>query len=1305
MANLKRFRELVTAYRKPYTQMELAEAIKLPANELSHRLGGTGRQALTQENVLNIVVTLAEWQTLNWEQAEELLRLMDYPLGTFQWKTRLQEHLSPPNPTLSPTHRGTPSTIALDAPAEGSHRFPSRPRLFQARDLPKGYVPRPEAFDKIKRLLLNRESQRTTAITTALRGAGGFGKTTLASALCHDPDIQAAFPDGILWVDLGEQPPRTLDLLNRLLASLEKSHTDAVLLQEAQERWQAALQDRVCLLVIDDVWQPEILLPLLKGGPQCVQLITTRNDLLLPKDAARVLVDAMYPREAVSLLCQDLPEEISQAIYQPKLEALVTRLGCWPLLLTLANGMLVDRVVEYHLSIAEALTTIAEAYQTCGVTAFRLDNVEERQRTVEACLKVSMQHLETFIHAHYHATERYQELAMFPEDTDIPLMTLQLYWKGSAELEPWETTDLCTRLRRLSLLLDCDLRKGTIRLHDVFRSYLIQRVRPQLPTLHIHLLDAYQQAYGLTRWADLPQSEEYLWHNLIFHLCQAGRLEALQATLTDPGYLANKMRFVSISALEADLLLASTVPPTEAGEQASSFFKMLHRGVGHISHLLRQVQTEAEVGGLLLSHLDWGPTFATQQISLEHGLPRPFLTAWHPLPGRLSSALFLTLHGHTDSVWGCAVSPDGRWIVSSSWDKTLKIWDTFTGMQRKVLKGHTDSVSGCAVSPDGRWIVSSSFDHTLKVWDATTGTERKVLKGHTDSVSGCAVSPDGRWIVSSSFDHTLKVWDVATGAQLLTLSGHTEKVISCAVSPDGRFIVSSSLDCTLKVWDATNGTERLTLTGHTNTVIGCAVSPDGSFIVSASDDDTLKLWDATTGAERLTLKGHIDMVIGCAVSPDGRWIVSSSWDKTLKIWDATTGAELLTLSGHTSHVSGCAVSPDGHFIVSSSWDKTLKIWDATNEVEHLILTSCAADLDARTLISSQDRDALKIGQSRVSASSNYWTTWKKLRRNNPGVGGSTIEEDTERVIRCAVSPDGSFIVSASSNRMLKIWDASTGAERLILSGHKGMVLGCVVSPDSCFVVSSSTDNTLKVWDVATGVECFTLSGHTGWVYDCAVSPNGQWIVSASEDCTLIVWSAVSRAKRLFLPGHTNKVFSCVVSPDSRFIVSSSADNTLKVWDVATGAQLLTLSGHVDIVNGCVVSLDGSFIVSASQDKTLKIWDATTGIERITFSGHTGEVSGCAVSSNGRTIISASNDCTLKVWNAETGQCILTFPTNGPLFGCLFHPDEEHLVVWGQEGVYFLRLVCQKETKPLLYNGITPKIGVEWLKQLLLPGFE
>jgi WD40 repeat protein len=80
-----------------------------------------------------------------------------------------------------------------------------------------------------------------------------------------------------------------------------------------------------------------------------------------------------------------------------------------------------------------------------------------------------------------------------------------------------------------------------------------------------------------------------------------------------------------------------------------------------------------------------------------------------------------------------------------------------------TLKGHTISVHSVAFSPDGKQIVSGSFDKTIKLWDAVTGKEILTFKGHTDPVFSVAFSPDGKRIVSGSHDGTVKVWEMPTG--------------------------------------------------------------------------------------------------------------------------------------------------------------------------------------------------------------------------------------------------------------------------------------------------------------------------------------------------------------------------------------------------------------------------------------------------------------------------------------------------------------------------------------------------------------
>ncbi len=83
-------------------------------------------------------------------------------------------------------------------------------------------------------------------------------------------------------------------------------------------------------------------------------------------------------------------------------------------------------------------------------------------------------------------------------------------------------------------------------------------------------------------------------------------------------------------------------------------------------------------------------------------------------------------------------------------DKTLKVWDLNAGRVLVTLLGHASWVTACAVSPDGRRVVSASYDQTLKVWDLESGCELSTLRGHADRVTACAVMPDGRRVVSAS---------------------------------------------------------------------------------------------------------------------------------------------------------------------------------------------------------------------------------------------------------------------------------------------------------------------------------------------------------------------------------------------------------------------------------------------------------------------------------------------------------------------------------------------------------------------------
>ena len=224
---------------------------------------------------------------------------------------------------------------------------------FMLQDVPD-FVPRPQEYEKLRGLLLDGNDGGPVAITAALRGAGGFGKTTLARKLCHDEAVQEAFDDGILWVTLGENPGDLAGRVSDLIETLSGQRPNFSDVNAAAARLRELLSDRDVLLVVDDLWNPAHLTPFLPPDGEGTCLITTRIVDTLPPGTNRVDVDAMRSDEAVGMLRAGGLDGITR----DKLQDLAARLGEWPLLLKIVNGVLRHRVNVLGQQSAAALKAV-----------------------------------------------------------------------------------------------------------------------------------------------------------------------------------------------------------------------------------------------------------------------------------------------------------------------------------------------------------------------------------------------------------------------------------------------------------------------------------------------------------------------------------------------------------------------------------------------------------------------------------------------------------------------------------------------------------------------------------------------------------------------------------------------------------------------------------------------------------------------------------------------------------------------------------------------------------------------------------
>ena len=976
---------------------------------------------------------------------------------------------------------------------------------------PGPIVRRPELVQALRDALLSG-GDGPVALTTALQGAGGFGKTTLATDLClTDQRVRLRFAGGLIWVTLGQRVAgvELAAKVNGLCELLTGQACTAADPEQAGFRLGALLSQRAdMLMVIDDVWTSAQLAPFLLGAPRCRRLVTTRDATVLPRGTSSILVDAMNSDEAMRTLTQGLPD-----LPQPTIDRLVRLTGRWPVLMSLVNAAMAE-YTQRGAGVAEAGDWVIERLVAGGPTALDIDDASSREHAVEATVAASLDLISP------QARERYLDLAIFPEDVAVPGSVLAALWSATGGLTRAEADRLAARLTSLRLVTGTWRAGPAVTLHDVLRGYLRHRQgTARLAELNRALVEVARSSAPGAWWL-LPEDADYLWRHLTYHLAEAGADAELTELVCDVRWLLARIDRHGPVAAGGDLALSNAPTAVE-----------LRRVIGQQAHLLGRLQPS--LADTLLSRIP--VTDGPQRL----GGPR-LLPHW-PLPDLPDPDLDRTLEGHTGAVRACAAAPDGRRLASAGFDHAIRIWDIATGSTRGVLTGHTGWIWQCAWTPDGMSLVSASDDGTVRRWDVSSGDCRLVLSGHENAVTGCAVSPDGTWLASTGVDGTVRIWDTHSGDQRTILTGHEGAATSCATAPDGTWLASTGIDGTVRVWDARSRVQRALLTGHVGWVNACAVSPDGTLLVTSGADHTVRVWDPATGQPGGTLFGDTGAVNACTVGGDTNWIAAGGADTMVRVWRPRPGQP----AGRrvpVEPVRECAAFPDGGRITSVSTDGTVRLWEVATATESMVepahtgvASCCAVAPDGSWFVSGGYDGLLHV-----------WDAASHALR-------VTLTGHTGWVTRCAVAPDGTLLASVSDDGTLRLWDPVAGTSIATLGEDLGQMFGCAFSPDGATLASTGSDRLVRLWDVASRTLRATLAGHTNRVNDCRFSADGTWLASAGFDGTIRTWdTATGAALRTMSTEDGGAQWGCAISPDDAWIAGASTDRTIRIWDARTG---------------------------------------------------------------------------------------------------------------------------------------------------------
>ncbi|CRK56761.1 High-affnity carbon uptake protein Hat/HatR [Alloactinosynnema sp. L-07] len=633
----------------------------------------------------------------------------------------------------------------------------------------------------------------------------------------------------------------------------------------------------------------------------------------------------------------------------------------------------------------------------------------------------------------------------------------------------------------------------------------------------------------------------------------------------------------------------------------------------------------------------------------------------HPDPDTLGALLSTSAAAHRRidlnadgrSVYGAALSPDGRTVASADVDGAIRLWD----IAGRELAGELVDLRTAMPDASAREVI---FDRTggllagltraqtvgpsegmMVVWDLVT--REAVFQQRFESVgTTMAFSRDGTTLAVGTGAGVVEVWDVRTRSKR-ELAGDGEPIRGVAISPTGAYLVSSDGKTPPVLWDLPGGRRLATVEDPDATTVAFDSVTD-TFITSAQLRG-VRAWRVTGG--------HVEPLSRLPAQPSMAWDVSE---------------------------------PVGDRIAVVDENGKVAVWDLVRG-QVLAAHDDRGRVEARSVVLGQD------GSTLVSAG--LGQTIVVRRGAVPGFGGHG-----EAVSSLAISPDGETIASGGYDRVVRLWNRDGDLVRLLVPEGGDRIEGVAFSPDGAHVIAVGRDHTITKWVTATGkVERSRLYSGLGATTDLAIAPDGRTLVTTSGIRFRFNLTDLSDAP---LPGPPWIAAAAAFAP-SGDLVSTDPSGSLMVWNGRTDTQRHRVKTGQGSVHDVAVSSDGASVATAGADRTVRVWDSATGAQRAEFACAVAAAETVAFSLAGDRVAAACADRTITVWDLATGTRITTLTGHSArIRALLFLPggdllsaaDDTRIIRWPLSPDTARARICDEVARDLTEAEWHASIGTE-----------
>ncbi len=565
-------------------------------------------------------------------------------------------------------------------------------------------------------------------------------------------------------------------------------------------------------------------------------------------------------------------------------------------------------------------------------------------------------------------------------------------------------------------------------------------------------------------------------------------------------------------------------------------------------------------------------------------------------------------------------------------------------------------------SPDGKYYVSVSGQ--IATIHDSNGNATQSLDKHTEKINCATFSNDGKFVVTASDDGTAKIWDIE-GNLIREFLKHKEEVNRAYFSLDGKKLITSGNDNIAIIWNLADN-QAIELELHTNDVVDAVFSSSGKYIATAGADQKVVIWNSF--GEELHSSDLDSKINAIRFTPDEKYVAGAMSDSCVHILDFVNNKTKQIIRGHNGIVNSLEFYSNDidTLLVTGAYDNTARLW-SMNGINIQTFTGHAGQVTQATISPN--------GKFILTASSDKTVRiWKKSI-------AAPLLRFAQRINNACYSQDKRIILSTQGS-IAQLW-TTQGKEIRTLKGHSNTIMCADFSSDGNYIATGSEDGTIILWTLE-GQKKQILHGHSEIILSVRFSPDNKKIISCGRDNSAIIWDTEGNILHR-LKGHENWVNSAEFSQDGTKIITTSDDYNAMVWSV-DGKHLITLFGHSAMVITGTFSKDGKYIATGSYDETIKLWDVKTGEEINTFLGHEGAVNSLEFSDNNETILSASRDKTIRIWNFSGVE----------VFKFIRHKDDVLSAQFTDNGKYVLSISADKTIRhwPIAPSEIIRLIDVE-----------